>query len=178
MRPRCEFLLFIGLLGGIAQCQQTLPVATSTVGFSSHSPVVLYHLIRGTAALDRQAAELDKQDGSGKYLRAAFSDTVGFADSDAQAFLAFVRASDQRFDLLDQQATQIIEKARAQRTSEGVIPPPPLELTVLQKQKAELMRQLPSALDQAQLSEAGRETLHGYLVRAAAKTRVIDPSAQ
>ena len=132
------FLLAAGTVPGLGVAADT---ATS-LNDTSDSALVVYHFIRGAALLSRQAVALDKENGSGKDLRAAFANTIGLTHVDASAVLALASQFDAEFSDLDNRAAGIIAKAKSQRTPDGLIPPPPPELRNLQDQKDALVASL------------------------------------
>jgi hypothetical protein len=156
------------MLGFSAQAQSS--------NFSSHSPIVLYHFVRGTAHLSQHADALDQQNGSGETLRDAFGSTVGLTRPDREAFFQFALTAEAQFSALDQQAQEIIANARAQRTADGLIPPPPAELGTLQQQKLALMHKLAASLAESAVSEPGKIAFAAYLSRAAGKTSAVNPT--
>ena len=146
----------------------------SSTGFSQQSPIVFYHFVRGAAHLSRHADEFDQKNGSGKALRAAFAETTGLTDSDAQAFFEFAAKTEAQFAALDRQAAAVIAAAKAQSTADGLIPPPPSELTTLQTRKETLMTQLNAMFSESAVSEAGQAAVKRYLIRAAAHTNPVE----
>jgi hypothetical protein len=138
---------FLGLL--IAQLLLGSPPSTGTdLQTLTSSPHVIYHFIRQAAYLSRKADALDQTNGTGAFLRRAFSSTLGLSDSDVASVMAVVKDLDAQFAALDKQAAKIIADAKSHPTAEGLIPPPPPELKTLQQQKVALMRSLRATIIQ------------------------------
>jgi hypothetical protein len=136
---------------------------------------VLYHFVRSAAFVSHRADELDQKDGTGKSLRNAFSSTVGLGDVDTPAVFALALELDAQFAALDRSAATIIANAKKSRTADGLLPPPPAELTALQRQKTALMDTLYSTL-KLRLSAGAQTAIAAYLQRQKARPSALPPA--
>lgn len=100
--------------------------------------VVYWHLFHHVAALDRRAAELEKQGQDGSRLRSFYRDRARLSAAQAGTLSAVASDCDGEVAAQDRRAGEVIRAARARlaggRLAKGETPPPPpAELAALQE---------------------------------------------
>jgi hypothetical protein len=133
---------------GVATQTETLPI-----------PMLYRHLFHHIVALNKKADEAQLKGEDGLKYKSFYQNRAQLNDTQATKLSDIAKTCDQQVALLDEQAQQIIEAARAAYPQGKLLPgqappPPPTELKLLQERRTAIILQAYDQLREAFGEEA------------------------